>query len=115
MSAMEKWNNLYRLDKILMSNDITFFNLQKGLIGKDISPLIWDGNELIFPHSIEDASKKGLFMKGIKITPMTENNNEIVCVASLVDILEKGKKGKLEVSSLNGVNESSNPVLCILK
>jgi hypothetical protein len=115
MSAMEKWKNLYRLDKILITDEFTCFNLQKGLIGKDIYPLLWDGTELVFPHSKEDASKKGLFVNGIKITPMAEYNDEIICLASLTDVLDKKKSADLKIKQLNDVTESSNPVLCILR
>ncbi len=115
MQAMEKWNSLYRFDRLLISGDITFFNLQKGLMGKDIYPLMWDGKELIFPHATGDSSKKGLYFNGIKITPMAEDNDEIVCLASIVDILEQKEKGNLKIESLIGISEASNPVLCILK
>ncbi len=115
MSAMEKWNSLYRFDRIFIGNDLTVLNLQKGLIGKDIYPLIWDGKNLIFPHDENNPLQQGLYYHGIRITPMTESNNEIVCLASLMDILEKAQKGTLKDSILAEVSESSNPVLCVLK
>ncbi|MBN2818553.1 MAG: 6-bladed beta-propeller [Bacteroidales bacterium] len=115
MSAKKKWESLYRLDKILITDKFTCFNLQNGLIGKNICPLFWNGKGLVFPHSEEDSSKKGLFINGIKITPMAESNNEIICLASLVDILEKKKSDNLKFESLNNITEASNPVLCILK
>ncbi|MCG6189355.1 6-bladed beta-propeller [Maribellus maritimus] len=115
MSAMEKWKNLYRLDKILIGKKYTCFTLQNGLIGKEICPLFWDGKELVFPHAEKDPSKKGLFINEIRITPMAESNGELVCLAALVDILKNKNSVEIKYKNLKNVDETSNPVLCVLR
>jgi len=112
-SLAEKWKQLYRLKNMLVFDDITLFKVQNGLMESEFSTLVWDNKKLVFPHSPTSSLKKGLFINDIEIVPLTDYYAELICSASIEDLIIK--KNELGIPELTNITENSNPVLVILK
>jgi hypothetical protein len=80
MAKRNIWENHYRLSTMFSFESYVFFNMQKGLIGNHIEPIIYDrsNQKIIYPHSEVDPRMKGIYLDGAKLTPITDFNDELV-------------------------------------
>lgn len=95
-SKSEIWKERYRLQNILPAEDFMVFILQKGLIGEEFEPYIWNRNDNTFCRFEYKISLKG---ENLLVLPYAVSGNK------LIGVLAASEK---EI-------ESDNPVLVILE
>jgi len=118
MSKKDTWEDHFRLFNMLSFERYIIFNLQKGLMGATTEATIYDRKkqQLIYPHHMDDPKKKGIYLEGAKLTPISDYNEQLVGVISPDDIMEHRDKltGDLKAISKQ-IDYNSNPVIAILE
>jgi hypothetical protein len=117
MSKKDTWEDHYRLYNMFSFEHFVFFNLQKGLIGANTEAVIYDRKkqDLIYPHKKDDPGMKGIYLNGVRITPVTDLNDELICLISPQDIIDNRDAISGDIKSISTqINENSNPVLAIM-
>jgi 6-bladed beta-propeller len=118
MSKKDTWEDHYRLYNMFSFERFVFLNMQKGLIGASTEAVIYDRKkqDLIYPQNMDDSSEKGIYLDGAELTPVSDFNNELICVISIEDILDNGDILSGDLKSVSSqINDNSNPVLAILE
>lgn len=116
-SKMQKWSNKYRLYNMMIFKDLVVFNIQKGLLGKEIYTLLWDikKQELINPCIDNNSKEPGLYIDRLKHKPIGDSKNELICLVSMEDVIENIENIPMEIKKYgNSINEESNPIISIL-
>lgn len=117
MSKKDTWEDHYRLYNMFSFEHFVFFNLQKGLIGANTEAVIYDRKKqhLIYPHYMDDPKKKGIYLDGAGLFPVSDFNEQLVGVISPEDLVEHADQlsGDLKAISKR-IDMNSNPVLAIL-
>jgi len=103
------WARLYRVQNFLLFDQYIFIRIQKGVVGEDFYTLT-------FNKQTKNV-KKGLTLDGIKLTPLSDYENELICEVSIDGLATAlntpNHTISSELSRLN-VTENSNPILAIL-
>jgi len=117
MSKRDTWEAHYRLFNMLSFERYLIFNLQKGLMGATTEATIYDRKKqhLIYPHQMDDPTKKGIYLDGAGFKPVSDFNEQLVGVISTEDLVEHADQlsGDLKAISQQ-MDMNSNPVLAIL-
>lgn len=95
-SKHEVWKERYRLQNILPAEDFMVFILQKGLIGEEFEPFIWNRNDNTLCRFDYKVSYKG---ENLSVLPYAVSDNKVIGVLAA---------SEMEI-------ESDNPVLVVLK
>lgn len=95
-SKSEIWKERYRLQNILSAEDFMVFILQKGLIGEEFEPYIWNRSDNTFCPFDYKVSHKG---EDLSVLPYAVSGNKVI------GVLATSEK---EI-------ESDNPVIVILE
>ena len=118
MSRKDTWENHYRLNTLFVFDNYVIFNMQKGLIGSNIEPIIYNRRKhnLSYPHHPSDPKLKGMYLDGVKLTPVSDYNDQMICLISPEDLIENKENltGNLK-SVAEKIDENSNPVLAVLE
>lgn len=118
MSRKDTWDDHYRLNTLFLFDNYVIFNMQKGLIGNNIEPIVYNRRKqtLIYPHHPSDPELKGIYFEGVKLTPVSDYNNQLICLISPEDLIENKENlmGNLKTVA-EKTDENSNPVLAVLE
>lgn len=118
MSRKDTWEDHYRINTLFLFDNYVIFNMQKGLIGTNIEPIVYNRRKqtLIYPHYPPDPELKGIYLDGVKLTPVSDYNDQLICLISPKDLIEniEDLTGNLKTVA-EKVDENSNPVLAVLE
>lgn len=84
----KKWGDYYRLYNMFEFKEITVFNFQKGLMGRDITSLVYLKRTGQVGTFGDKKGVGGFIIDGITHLPIADNGDELVCLVSLEDIAE---------------------------
>jgi hypothetical protein len=115
--ANQKWNSHYRVKNFMVFKDKFMINLQKGLMGEELLPLIYDKQKGDFFFPQNTAEKEGLYFENISLQPLADEEENLICSMSIPEIIEsKNTATNQEFRKIaRDVNKNSNPVFVICK
>jgi len=117
MSKRDTWEAHYRLFNMLSFERYLIFNLQKGLMGATTEATIYDRKQqhLIYPHHMDDPTKKGIYLDGARFIPLSDFNEQLVGVISTEDLVEHADQLSGDLMAISKqMDMNSNSVLAIL-
>lgn len=115
-SAMEKWVDYYRLYNMFEFKNLTFFNLQKGLMDRNFTSLVYlkESDQIGFIGDKKGVG--GIIIDDVMQLPIADEYKELVCLVSLDDIVENA--GNIKNPDLARIAKTttanSNPVLSVI-
>jgi len=115
-SALEKWVDYYRLYNMFEFKNLTIFNLQKGLMDRNITSMVYLKEPGLVGFVGDKKGVGGIIMDGVAQLPIADENKALVCLVSLDDIVENvGNIKNPDLARIAKTNTTnSNPVLSVI-
>jgi len=115
-SAMKKWVDYYRLYNMFDFKNLTIFNLQKGLMGRNITSMVYLKENGLAGFVGDKKGIGGIIIDGVTQLPITDENKALVCLVSLDDIVENvGNIMNPDLAKIaKTTTANSNPVLSLI-